>query len=234
MIFEDCTNAVCVSLAQVWSQVITFVPTLLGAVLVFIVGLIIAGAVGRLVEKLFVMSRIDSVFVKTGIPREFERAGVNFSLARFFGRMIYWFILVVMLLAVANILLGPDSNVLVLLAPVLVAIPNVIAAILILVGTVLLANFLAKLVRASVMGARLHASKILATVTWWVVILTGIVAALQQLNIGEFYTVLIGNAMQAILMGSALAFGLAFGLGGKEYAASLLEKLRNQTENHNK
>src|SRR3989344_9541782 len=103
MTFQVWTDAIIGSLNQVWNEVIGFIPDFVGALVVFVIGLVIASGLAHLVERVLVLSRIDSVFVKTGIPREFDRAGVRFSLSRFFGRLTYWFFLVVTVLSVAAI-----------------------------------------------------------------------------------------------------------------------------------
>jgi len=227
MVIQNWTDAIYMSLQQVWGQILFFLPSLLGAIIVFIIGLIIASGLGHLVEKILMMSRIDSALSKTGVPREFERSGVNFSLSRFFGRLTYWFFLIVTLLSVANILLGPGNNVFNILQPVLVYIPEVVKAVLILVGTVLLANFLRHVVRASVVGAHLHSSKMLSSVAWWAVIITGSLAALVQLGIAAQ---IINTIIMGVIAMFAIAGGIAFGLGGKEYASHLLAKFRDQIE----
>src|SRR3989344_6691855 len=227
MTFQVWTDAIIGSLNQVWNEVIGFIPDFGGALVVFVIGLVIASGLAHLVERGLVLSRIDSVFVKTGIPREFDRAGVRFSLSRFFGRLTYWFFLVVTVLSVANILLGGDSTVFSLLQPVLDYIPRIAGAVLILVGTVILANFLRHVVRASVLGAKLHSSKALGAVAWWAITIFGILAALGQLNIA---TEIINTLVMGVVAMFAIAGGIAFGLGGKEYATHLLAKFRNQVE----
>ena len=227
MVIQSWTDAIYMSLQQVWDQVLFFLPSLLGAILVFIIGLIVASGLGHLVERILMMSRIDAALSKTGMPHEFERSGVHFSLSRFFGRLTYWFFLIVTLLSVANILLGPGNNVFMMLQPVLAYIPEVVKAVLILVGTVLLANFLRHVVKASVVGARLHSSKALSSVAWWAVIITGSLAALTQLGIA---VQIINTVVMGVIAMFAIAGGIAFGLGGKEYASHLLAKFRDQVE----
>lgn len=228
MVIQNWTDAVFLSLQQVWDQVLFFLPSLLGAILVFVIGLIVASGLGHLVEKVLMMSRIDSLLSKTGVPHEFERSGVHFSISRFFGRLTYWFFLVVTLLSAANILLGAGNNVFTtILQPVLAYIPEVVKAVLLLVGTIILANFLRHVVRASVVGARLHASKALASVAWWAVIVTGSMAALAQLGIA---VQIINTVIMGVIAMLAIAGGIAFGLGGKDYAAHLLVKFRDQVE----
>jgi hypothetical protein len=113
------------------------------------------------------------------------------------------------------------------LKDVLNYIPNVVAAVLIMLATFVVANFLRRVVSASVASARLHASKFLGTLTWWSVVVFGLLTALVQLNVAVS---VINTLITGFIAMLALAGGLAFGLGGKSYAEYLINKLREHTE----
>ena len=130
--------AVCSSLDQVWVQLAAFIPSLLGGIIVFIIGLLIASGLGHLVERALNILRVAMLVARTGIDKEFERSGVAFSVARFFGRLTYWFFLVVTIIAVVNIIF-PGAQITTLLAPLLAFVPNVVAAVIIVLGSVILA-----------------------------------------------------------------------------------------------
>ena len=98
---------------------------------------------------------------------------------------------------------------------------------MLVLAAVVVGNFLRSLVKASVSAARLHASKFLATLTWWVVVIFGVLAALMQLGVAG---VLLNTIVTGIIAMVAIAGGIAFGLGGKDYAAHLVQKLRENTE----
>jgi len=220
------TDAISASLQQVWMQLAVFVPALLGGLIVFIIGLIVASGLGHLVERGLNMLKVDMLVARTGIDKEFERSGVMFSVSRFFGRLTYWFFLVVTIIATVNIVF-PGAQITTLLAPLLAFVPNVVGAVIIVLGSVVLANFLRGIVRASVVGARLHASKFLGTLAWYAVIVAGFLAALSQLGIAP---VVVNTLITGVIAMFAIAGGIAFGLGGKEYAAHLLQRFRDQVE----
>jgi hypothetical protein len=77
------------------------------------------------------------------------------------------------------------------------------------------------------MGAKLHAASFLGTITWYAVIIFGLVTTLAQLGLN---VAILNTLITGIIAMLALAGGLAFGLGGKEYAAHLIEKFREQVE----
>lgn len=213
------------SLQNLWMGFAGFLPNLLGALIILVVGIIVAAGLGALVEKIFSALRLDSFLSRLGLNPHFERAGIRLNASRFLGRLVYWFLVIAFLLAAADILgLESLSD---FLREVLFYLPNVVVAVLIMLAAVVVGNFLRRTVRASVMGARLGAANFLGSLTYWAVVIFGFLAALTQLGV-------VPSIINALITGFiamiALAGGLAFGLGGKEYASHLLSKLRESTE----
>ena len=225
MVIQNWTDVVVGSLLNVWMQFWGFVPNLLVALLILILGLIVAAGLGALVEKLFEGLKLDSFLEKVGLKPYFERAGLRLRGAFFLGRLIYWFVAIAFLLAVSDSLgLSALSG---FLNSVLAYLPNVIAAVLIMLAAIVLGNFVRRIVMASVMSAKLHAAHFLGTLTWWAIVVFGFLTALSQLNIA---TAIIQSIVTGFIAMLALAGGLAFGLGGRDYAAYLLNRLRERTE----
>jgi hypothetical protein len=223
---QDWSYVVVGSLQNLWWGFINFVPSFVGALFVLVIGLIVAAGLGALVEKVLEAVRFDTFLQKLGLEPIFERAGLKIRAAYFFGRIVYWFIIVAFLSAVA------ESLGLYALSAFFVSIinylPNVIAAVLIMLAALVLAHFLRRVVIASVMSAKLHSGPFLGTVTWWAIAVFGFLTALAQLDIA---TAIIQTIITGFIAMLALAGGLAFGLGGKDYAAHLLGKLKDRTEN---
>ena len=225
MAVQNWTDVVVASLQNVWVRFASFVPNLVGALLVLIIGLIVAAGLGAIIEKAFEALRLDSFLEKLGLKPYFDRAGLRLRAAYFLGRLVYWFIAIAFLLAVSDSLgLYALSG---FLNSVLAYMPNVIAAVLIMLATVVLGNFVRGIVMASVMGAKLRAPHFLGTLTWWSIVVFGFLAALSQLNIA---VTIIQSIVTGFIAMLALAGGLAFGLGGKDYANHLLNKLRERTD----
>ncbi|MEK9180003.1 MAG: hypothetical protein AAB897_01145 [Patescibacteria group bacterium] len=225
MIVQSWTDVVVSSLQGLWLGVTQYVPNLIGALVVFIVGLIVAAGLGTLVEKIFDAARLDSLLARLGLAPYFERAGLRLRGSHFLGRLVYWFIVVAFLLAASDILgLFALSS---FLRDVLGYIPNIIAAVLIMLAAVVLGSFLRRLISASVLSARLHAAHFLGALTWWAVIIFGFLTALVQLNIAVS---IINSIITGFIAMLALAGGLAFGLGGRDYASDLIRRLRDHTE----
>lgn len=225
MVIQNWADVVAGSLQSLWAGVVSFLPTLIAAIVVFIIGLIVAAGLGALVEKIFEAIRLDSLLNKLGLSPYLERAGLRLHGARFLGQMVNWFLIIAFLLAASDIL-GLTALSL-FLRDVLFYLPNIVVAVLIMLATVVVANFCRRVVTASVMSARLHAPHFLGTLTWWAIVVFGLLAALVQLNIAPS---IINSLVTGFIAMLALAGGLAFGLGGKEYAAYLINRLREITD----
>lgn len=225
MVIQSWADLLVASFQQVWVQFIGFVPQLLGAVIVFVVGLIVAAGLSALIEKLIGMLKIDKALVKVGVEKYVERAGLRLNSGRFLGQVVYWFIVITFLLASSDLLgFFALSG---FLGKVLLYIPQVVIAVLIMLVTVVVANFLRKVVKASVMGAKLHSANFLGAITWYAVIIFGFATSLAQLGLD---VTILNTLITGIIAMFAIAGGIAFGIGGKEYASHLIEKFRGQVE----
>lgn len=225
MVFQDWTSVVVTSLQNLWNGSISVLASVLGALIVLLIGLIVAGGLGALVERVVNLVKLDKALVSLGLKEYFERAGLSINSGKFFGRIVYWFLVVVFLLAATDILgFYSLSN---FLREILLYIPNVIVAVLVMLATVVIANLLRKVVGASVRGARLHAANFLSQLTWWSVVIFGFLTALTQLGIA---VAIIQSLITGFVAMLAIAGGLAFGLGGKDYAQHLLGRLKERVE----
>ncbi len=221
MVVQNWADVAVASLQQLWFSFVGFLPELVGAIVIFIVGLIVASGLGMLVERVLDALRLNALVKKTGVDEYFKRGGLEINVGRFFGRLTYWFIVIAFFLAASDILrFNALSG---FLQSVLLYIPRIAAAVLILLAAIVVANFLKAIVRASVMSARMHSAKFLGALTWWSVVVFGLLAALSQLGIA---VTIINIILTGFVVMAALAGGIAFGLGGRDYAAHLVNRLR--------
>src|SRR3989344_1022664 len=156
MQLQDLLDVVLTSFRQLWIDFISFVPTLLSAIVVFIVGLIVAAALGSMIERIVTALRIDSLLASAGVDAHFKRAGLRLNIGRFFGRLVYWFVLIAFFLAASDILgFFTFSN---FLVAILLYIPQVVVAVLIMLAAVVIANFLRGTVGASAKSGGLESA----------------------------------------------------------------------------
>lgn len=205
------------SLRGLWGEVLNFLPALIGAIIIFIIGLVIASLLEKVVERIIFYLKIDNVMRKAEVEGYLERANVRLNVGTFIGKLVYWFIVVAFLLAASDILnFTAFSD---FLKQVLNFIPSVIIAVLIMLAALVVANFLRQLVTASVASAKLNYAKGLGALTWWVVVVFGLLTALPQIGINS---AIIQTLVMGLIAMLALAGGLAFGLGGRDHASRFL------------
>ncbi|MFY9457478.1 MAG: hypothetical protein WAP23_00910 [Candidatus Spechtbacterales bacterium] len=219
MIFQTWGDVVVGSLQQAWGAVVAFVPLLLSAVIVFIIGWIVAVALGKLVEQVIKALRVDMFLAKLDFEKALERAGMHLNSGAFVGGLVRWFIIIAFLLAAVNILgLSAVSD---FLRSVLNFLPQVVVAALILIIAALVAETVERVVRGAVEATSLKGGALAGVVSRWSVWVFAIVAALLQLGVA---TMLLQTIVTGVIAMFALAFGLAFGLGGRDAAASMIDK----------
>lgn len=211
------------SFQQLWAGVVAFVPQLVVALVIFIVGWIIAVALERVVVQIFHALKVDRALQGLGLEEPLSRAGMRLDSGIFIGALVKWFFILVFLVAAVDVLGLKQVNVF-LSDIVLVYLPNVIVAAIILVVAAVIGDVSKRIVTGSAKAARLPSASFLGGVTKWAIWIFAILAALFQLGIaGPFVQTLFTGAIAAF----ALAVGLAFGFGGKDAAARFLDRLRS-------
>lgn len=208
------------SLQALYSRLIGFLPEFLVAVIILIVGWVVAVFVAKLVKQVLNSLKLDEVGDKLGLDELSARTGVRMSVSGTVAWLVKWFLLVAIFLAAADIL--GLTQISAFLNSVLAYIPMVIAAAgIMLIGT-MVAQFLARLVRHSVKAAGLHSADLLGSITQWAVMVFTVLATLDQLGVAQPFVQTLFTGIIAML---AIAGGLAFGLGGKEHASKVLDMI---------
>lgn len=210
------------SFQSLWQGVLLFLPKLILAIIVFLIGWIIAVTLGRLVAQIIGFFKVDRVLQKTGIEEPLARGGLRLDSGAFIGALVRWFFLIVFLVASLDILGLAQVNAF-LHDVVLLYLPNVFVAALILLAAALLADTLQKLVASSAKAAKLSSAHFLGGISKWSIWLFAILAALYQLGIAGAFVQTLFTGFIAML---SIAGGLAFGLGGKDAAGRFVEKLK--------
>lgn len=222
MILQTWGDVIVASLQQVWASIAAFVPSLVGAVLVFIIGWVVAEALGKVVEQVVRALRVDALLHRLDLGRAVERAGWKLDTGAFVGWLVKVSLVIAFLLASVNILglVGVSD----FLKDVLLYVPNVVVAALILIIAALVADVLERAVRGSAEAAGYRGS-LVGIVVRWSIWIFALLVVLPQLGIAA---ALIQTIVTGFVAALAIAFGLAFGLGGKDMASSLLERVRSE------
>ncbi len=192
---------------------------LLFSIIIFIAGWAAGTLIGRVIEKIFQTAKIDSALQQIGLERALKRGGFNLNSGAFVGGIIKWFIIILFLLAIFNVL-GLPAVTAFLQAIVIQYLPQVIIAILILLVSVVVAEALQKVVVGAAAAANVRQARMLGRVTKWAIVIFAILAALVQLGIAAS---LVETLFMGVVVALALAFGLSFGLGGRDAAGRIVD-----------
>ncbi|QQG42953.1 MAG: hypothetical protein HYW15_01955 [Candidatus Giovannonibacteria bacterium] len=228
MLVQTWGDVLVLSFQELWGGVVAFVPKLVVAIIVFIIGWVIAVALGKIVEQIARAIKVDTALKSVGADEVVSRAGMRLDSGAFLGGLVRWFVILVFVLAAVDVL-GLSQVTEFLRSVVLAYIPQVIVAALILVAAALLAETVSNVVEGSARAAHLPSARLLGGVAKWAIWIFAILAALYQLGIAGPFVQTLFTAVVAML---ALAGGLAFGLGGKEAAARYIDKLRSDISNN--
>jgi Conserved TM helix len=216
---QDWGTAIFNALSNAVNLILTFIPRVIGFLVILIVGLIIATLVAKAVTMLLRKVGFDRMADRIGLTRFEQRMGVKMDSAGILGKIVYWFIVLIFLVPAADALGVPAvSNV---LNQLVAYIPNVFVAILVLFLGALAATVVADLVRGTVASANIGNPNIFAGIARWAIIGFAALIALEQLKIAPD---LINELFGAVVAAVAIAFGLAFGLGGQETARKWLNR----------
>ncbi|MDD4995405.1 MAG: hypothetical protein PHW53_03020 [Patescibacteria group bacterium] len=213
------------AIAEAWSdlidKLIEFLPSLVAALIVLIIGILIAKALGQLVRKIIRAIKIDQFIKKINIVHKIEQAGTIVDFSYILGWLVKWFLYIVLLIAVSEILsLGQFT---LFLRDIALYVPNVIIAVLILVVGLVLGEFINTLIVSILKGTKAKLGALAGTVAKWSIFIFATLAALIQLGVA---VALIQTLFTAIVVTIALSAGLAFGLGGRDAAREFIEKVR--------
>ena len=202
------------------TKIMVFLPELIGAIIIFVVGLIIAKLVKMGIVKLLKLVRFDSAADKTGVKGFLDKGNIMKKPSEIIGSLVYWFVMILVLIASMDALGLPIVSD--ILNNIFLYIPNVVAAIIVLILGILFGNLLSAVVRTAASNAGLTTAEGLGKTALYAIVVFSGAIALMQLGIGEE---IVSSAFGLAFGAVALAFGLAFGLGGREAAAEYLKKI---------
>jgi hypothetical protein len=223
MIFQIWASAIQQSLYTMLYGVVTFIPNLLLAIIIFVIGWFIGVWLGWVIAQAVRALKVDHALRSAGVDSVVARAGYRLDSGAFLGALVKWFVIAVFLVASLQVLGLTQVN-LFLQAVVLSYMPRVIIAVLIILVAAVIADAVQGMVVGTARAAGVKSAGFAGTVARWAIWIFAILAALDQLGVTPFIQTLFTGVVVAL----SLAFGLAFGLGGQDAAARAIERARNE------
>src|SRR5215211_6951442 len=200
------------------STFLSYIPQLIGAIVILIIGYIVARVLQAVVGRVLQGVGFDRWMERGGIKQFFDRAQTSETPASILGKLVFWFVFIIAITMATDALGIPQVSA--VLGQLIAYIPSIIAAILILILAALLANFLSGIVRGAT------GSDLLASIARYAIIIYAVFAAVTQLGIAVELT---APTFLIVLGAVALAVAIAFGIGGTDVAREILQKAYNRS-----
>lgn len=223
MLVQTWAETTTIALMNLWQGFLTFIPTLIGAIVIFTIGWFISVGIGKLVAEVLIKIKFNKLFEKTGWKQALEKAELKVNAAEFIGAIVKWVLVIVFLLAAVEILGFVQFAA--FLKSILAYLPNVIVAALILVVTVILVDIVEKVVRTAVEGVKVGYGHLVSVMIKWSIWIFAVLAILHQLGIARPFMETLFTGFVAMLV---ISLGIAFGLGGKDVAAEILQDFKKE------
>ncbi len=224
MIVAQSASVLQTSFNDVWFTIASFVPAIIAAAVIFIIGWIIGMILAKVIEQIVDVLRINEALKSAGVTEAVKDAGFKLDAGVVLGSLVKWFIIIVFLVASLEVL-GLVRVTTFLQQVVLLYLPQVIVAVLIVMLAAIVADIVRNIVTGSARAAGVKQAGMAGAIAKWSIWIFAVLAALNQLGVAAAFW---QTLFTGIVVALSLAFGLAFGLGGKEAAARAIENMRDE------
>ena len=215
-ILEDTAVIIGTPLVEMWSDGVLVLPFLFAALLIIVFGYLVGALVGHIVRHVLVKTKLVTLIIKKmGLYQEMGK----WNLPHFFGLIVKWYIFVIFLNPAAQVV--KFNALAAFFSAVALWIPNIILAILIVMGGFVLAEYLAKKIRT----VKSNKNSWLASVAKIITMVYVVIIALRQIGLE---VAIAENTFLIILAGVMFGLAIAFGLGFKDDARALVKEVRKK------
>jgi hypothetical protein len=208
-------------------KVIALLPSLVGALVILLLGWLVAKILKAALVKILVAVRLEKLSAKSGLSRFLSRGDIKHSLADILGTVFFWIVFLFFIYLAADVLeLTLISD---LINRIMSFIPDLIAAALIIVVGILISSFFRGVVKVAAASYALAHRELLAKIAQYAIIFFTIAMALEELGVATHILV---NSVLIIVAAIAFGLALAFGLGSKEVAGKIVNKIFESETTH--
>lgn len=205
------------SVNGVVSSFSSFLPNILGALLLLIVGVLISKALRRFTKSLLTKAKTLKILGKVNVDEKLDKAGIKVSLIEVISNSVYWISMLIVLMSVADILnLSVVSDT---ITSLIDYVPSIIAGILVIVVTIGGANLVKDIVKSSLDQVEANYSSLLSNLSYGLIVLFGSVIAINQVGID--ITIITAN-ITAIVLGISVTVAISFGFGSKDIVSNII------------
>ena len=200
-------------------QALAFLPEIVKAFAIILLGWLLAKAIRFAVERGLRAVNFNVLTERAGTDHFLQQGGLRGDTTTLFGLFAYWLVILAALMSAAHTLGLP--HVADVLHQIVLFSPKLLVAMLAVVFGSYFARFVGSAVTTYCVEARVPDADLLGKMAQYLIMAFVIMIALSQVEVGGD---IVQRTFLVILAGVVLARALAFGLGGKDWAAALLER----------
>lgn len=230
MLLNTWGEVLTLSFQNLWVGVVNFVPNLVIAIIILILGWLVGALLGRAIWQVFKSLKIDDALRRAGFESFIRRGGIDLDSGAFVGGLVKWFVIVIFLIASLDVL-GLSQVNFFLQDVVLGYLPRVIVAALVILVAGVIGDVTGRVVVTAAKTAEIESAHFAGAIAKWAIWIFAILVALSQLGIAAAFS---QTLFTGIVIAVSLALGLSFGLGGQEAASRFIERLRSEMSGKNR
>ena len=224
MLLNTWGEVLTLSFQNLWVGVLNFVPNLVIAIIILVLGWLVGVLFGRAIWQVFKSLKVDDALRRAGFESFVQRGGIELDSGAFIGGLVKWFVIVIFLVAALDVL-GLSQVNFFLQEVVLGYLPSVIAAALVLLVAGVIGDITGRVVVTAAKTAGVESAHFAGAVAKWAIWIFAILVALSHLGIAAAFS---QTLFTGVVIAVSLALGLSFGLGGQEAASRFIERLRGE------
>ena len=198
-------------------QFVAILPSLTGAIVIFLIGWLIAKSMSRLTKKLLSRSGVDALADRLNRIEIVEKAKIRIVPSVLLAKILYYILMLVIALAATDVLgIEAVSN---LMADIINYVPNLLTAFLLLFVGLLFADFIKGIVLSATKSLGIPSAGIIANFVFYFILISVAMSALGQAGID---TEFLRANLTILIAGGVLAFAIGYGLASREMMANFI------------
>jgi hypothetical protein len=210
-------------LQDLLSNFASVIPNLLGAIAIFVIGLIVSRLTAKFIRRLLIKIGADRLAERLNSIEIVSKSSINIVPSVLLSKIVYYFLFFIFLVAATDVLnLAFIST---LMGDILNYVPIVISALIMLVIGLLISDFMKNIVRTACESLAIPAAGLIANIVFYFLFLNVVMIALSQAKIDTGF---IQDNLSIILGGIVLAFAIGYGFASRNIVANFLASFYNK------
>ena len=212
-------------LTDLVSSVVSGIPQFLGALIVLLVGWIIARSIRRLVKRLLAATGIDKLAENLNSIELVERANIKIYPSQLLSSILYYLLMLIVAMASTELLGMPQVSQ--LMTDIINYVPNLITALIVLVLGLLFSDFIKNLVLTACRSLGIPSANLIASVVFYFLFIAVAMSALGQAKINTDF---IQSNLTVIIGGAVLAFSFGYGFASRDMMANFIASFYSKSK----